>query len=287
LPAGLGCWPVAIDGPRGSVTVPLARGALATSGIGRRRWRRGASERHHLLDPRSGRPAWTGLWSVTAVAGTCAQAELAAKVAFVLGRGPGTEFLRGQAPAGQDGGGGMLTWIVARAAGFTAYGLLTGSVVLGLALGPRWATTELHRFVTLLTLVFLGLHVVALALDGYLRFGLVELLVPFANRYRPLWIGLGVVAAWLALAVWASSWLQGRIGLPGLAPPALRHLRGLRGRDPPRPAGRLRRPHALGPGPVRGQRPHRRRPDRGPPRRPPPAGGQAGQAPGTLPPSEV
>ena len=93
----------------------------------------------------------------------------------------------------------MLTWIVARAAGFTAYGLLTCSVVLGLALGlrwrsprwPRWATTELHRFVTLLTLVFLGLHVLLLALDGYMRFGLVEL---------------------LALAVWASTWLQGLIG---------------------------------------------------------------------------
>ena len=204
-------------------------------------------------------------------------------------------MVAGRRLAGLDGGGGMLTWIVARAAGFTAYGLLTGSVVLGLALGlrwrsprwPRWATTELHRFVTLLTLIFLGLHIVALALDDYMRFGLVELLVPFANPYRPLWTGLGVVAAWLALAVWASSWLQGRIGLPGLAPPALRHLPGLRGRDPPRPAGRLRRPHALGPGPVRGQRPHRRRPDHGPPCRPPPAGGQAGQAPGTLPPSEV
>ena len=114
----------------------------------------------------------------------------------------------------------MLTWIVARAAGFTAYGLLTCSVVLGLALGlrwrsprwPRWATTELHRFVTLLALVFLGLHVLLLALDGYMRFGLVELLVPFANHYRPLWTGLGVVAAWLALAVWASTWLQGLIG---------------------------------------------------------------------------
>ena len=92
--------------------------------------------------------------------------------------------------------------------------------VLGLALGlrwrsprwPRWATTELHRFVTLLTLVFLGLHVLLLALDGYMRFRLVELLVPLANHYRPLWTGLGVVAAWLALAVWASTWLQGLIG---------------------------------------------------------------------------
>ena len=114
----------------------------------------------------------------------------------------------------------MLTWIVARAAGFTAYGLLTCSVVLGLALGLRWrsprwprfATTELHRFVTLLTLVFLGLHVLLIALDGYMRFRLVELLVPLASHYRPLWTGLGVVAAWLAVAVWASTWLQRLIG---------------------------------------------------------------------------
>jgi predicted ferric reductase len=126
----------------------------------------------------------------------------------------------GRRLVGLDGGGGVLIWIVARAAGFTAYGLLTCSVVLGLALGLRWrsprwprfATTELHRFVTLLTLVFLGLHVLLLALDGYMRFGLVELLVPLANHYRPLWTGLGVVAAWLALAVWASTWLQGLIG---------------------------------------------------------------------------
>ena len=37
---------------------------------------------------------------MTAVAGTCAQAELAAKVAFVLGRQPGTRFLDGQGLAG-------------------------------------------------------------------------------------------------------------------------------------------------------------------------------------------
>jgi predicted ferric reductase len=114
----------------------------------------------------------------------------------------------------------VLTWVVARAAGFTAYALLTASVLLGLALGMRWrsprwprfATTELHRFVTLLTLVFLGLHVLTIALDGYMRFSLVEVLVPLASQYRPLWMGLGVVAAWLAATVWASTWLQRLIG---------------------------------------------------------------------------
>jgi thiamine biosynthesis lipoprotein len=99
-PAGVGWWPVAIDGPRGEVTVPLARGALATSGIARRRWRQGAAERHHLLDPRSGQPAWTGLWSVTVAAATCAQAEVAAKTAFILGPRAGAGFLAGKRLAG-------------------------------------------------------------------------------------------------------------------------------------------------------------------------------------------
>jgi FAD:protein FMN transferase len=99
-PPGGGDWWIEIDGPRGRLRVPLAAGALATSGIARRRWSQAGERRHHLLDPRTGEPAWTGLWSVTAVAGSCAPAEVAAKVAFVLGRQPGTRFLDGQGLAG-------------------------------------------------------------------------------------------------------------------------------------------------------------------------------------------
>jgi thiamine biosynthesis lipoprotein len=99
-PPGGGDWWVAVDGRRGRLRVPLAAGALATSGIARRRWSQEGERRHHLLDPRTGEPAFTGLWSVTAVAGSCAQAEVAAKAAFVLGRGPGTELLGEQGLAG-------------------------------------------------------------------------------------------------------------------------------------------------------------------------------------------
>jgi FAD:protein FMN transferase len=99
-PPGGGDWWIVIDGRCARLRVPLAAGALATSGIARRRWSQGGERRHHLLDPRTGEPARTGLWSVTAVAGSCAQAEVAAKVAFVLGRDPGAEFLRDQGLAG-------------------------------------------------------------------------------------------------------------------------------------------------------------------------------------------
>jgi thiamine biosynthesis lipoprotein len=100
LPSAGDCWPIAIEGPRDPVTVALTRGSLATSGIGRRRWVQGGVERHHLLDPRDARPAQTGLWSVTVAATTCAQAEVAAKTAFVLGPRAGMDFLESKGLAG-------------------------------------------------------------------------------------------------------------------------------------------------------------------------------------------
>jgi Ferric reductase like transmembrane component len=113
-----------------------------------------------------------------------------------------------------------LTWVSARAAGFTAFGLLTASVALGLVLSspvrserwPRFATTELHRFVTLLTLVFIAVHVLVVLLDRFIGFSVTEVVVPFVSHYRPLWMGLGIVSAYLAAALWATDWLQHRIG---------------------------------------------------------------------------
>jgi thiamine biosynthesis lipoprotein len=95
LPGDRTGWPISVPSGDGDTTiVPLAAGAMATSGIAKRRWVKDGRVRHHLLDPRTGRPATTGLWSVTAVASTCAQAEVAAKTAFVLGRVAGTGFIR-------------------------------------------------------------------------------------------------------------------------------------------------------------------------------------------------
>lgn len=75
-----GAWPVAVpDGP----TLELSAGALATSGRDRRTWRRGGRELHHLIDPRTGRPAETPLLRVTVVAATAVEAEVLAKAAFL------------------------------------------------------------------------------------------------------------------------------------------------------------------------------------------------------------
>lgn len=100
LPPGGEAWPVAVAGRDVSWTLPLRRGALATSGIAHRRWRQGDHERHHLLDPRTGLPAASDLWSVSVAADRCEQAEVAAKVAFVLGAEHGAAFLRRHGLAG-------------------------------------------------------------------------------------------------------------------------------------------------------------------------------------------
>jgi len=93
-------WPVAVPGQKQYWTIPLHHGAIATSGIAHRHWRQGNLMRHHILDPRTGLPAESDLWSVTVVADRCEQAEVAAKVAFILGSKAGAEFLHKHRIAG-------------------------------------------------------------------------------------------------------------------------------------------------------------------------------------------
>jgi FAD:protein FMN transferase len=64
----------------------LGRGAIATSGIDSRIWRRPDGRfAHHLIDPATGQPAWTGLVSVTAFAPSALEAETMAKAALLSG----------------------------------------------------------------------------------------------------------------------------------------------------------------------------------------------------------
>jgi FAD:protein FMN transferase len=87
-------WPIAVPVKEESRTIPLRSGAMATSGTARRHWTQGGVARHHLLDPRSGLSAASDLWIVTVAASRCEQAEVAAKVAFVLGMERGKAFLQ-------------------------------------------------------------------------------------------------------------------------------------------------------------------------------------------------
>jgi predicted ferric reductase len=114
-----------------------------------------------------------------------------------------------------------VTWDVARAGGFTAYVLLTLAVVAGLALStklqspsrwPRLLNSELHNFLTLLSTIFVGVHVLAVWVDPFTHFGWNEVFIPFVSQYRAVWMALGIVALYLGIAIGVSTWLRPRIG---------------------------------------------------------------------------
>ncbi|MGZ4333422.1 MAG: ferric reductase-like transmembrane domain-containing protein [Gaiellaceae bacterium] len=111
-------------------------------------------------------------------------------------------------------------WYLTRGSGAVALLLLTAAVVLGIlsSVGvrtdrwPRFAVGKAHRNLTLLSIVFVVLHVVTTVADGYAPIGLKDALVPFASPYRPVWLGLGAVAFDLLLALVVTSYLRHRIG---------------------------------------------------------------------------
>jgi predicted ferric reductase len=115
---------------------------------------------------------------------------------------------------------GHVPWYLSRASGIASFVLLSGSVVLGLListkaadpLAPRALIFDLHQFLSVLSLSFIGLHAGSLMFDGFLHFSPLQLLVPFIAPYRPLWTGLGVIGAWLTVIVTASFWFRKQIG---------------------------------------------------------------------------
>jgi thiamine biosynthesis lipoprotein len=80
---------VRVESPFGGTvlhTYSASAGAFATSGIGRRAWLDAHGRAaHHLLDPGTGRPAFTGVVQATALAPTAAEAEMRSKAAVLSG----------------------------------------------------------------------------------------------------------------------------------------------------------------------------------------------------------
>jgi thiamine biosynthesis lipoprotein len=102
-----GGWRLAVEDPfddgRDLVEVVLDQGALVTSTRLLRRWRRAGREQHHIIDPRTGRPAWTGLAAVAVQGPTAWWSEGLAKAALVAGPREGAALLAGA---------GLRAWMV-------------------------------------------------------------------------------------------------------------------------------------------------------------------------------
>jgi len=109
-----------------------------------------------------------------------------------------------------------ILWYATRGAGVVSLVLLTAVVVLGIvsamrwqsASWPRFLTTGLHRNLALATLIFLGIHIVTAVVDPFTALGWQAAIIPFSSSYRRLWLGLGVVAIYLLLAIVATSLLR-------------------------------------------------------------------------------
>jgi thiamine biosynthesis lipoprotein len=84
-------WRVGVEDPRSPgepvAVLRLEDGGVATSSTRVRHWRVGGREVHHIVDPRTGEPADSGLLSVTVVGPDPARAEVWSKALFVAGRG--------------------------------------------------------------------------------------------------------------------------------------------------------------------------------------------------------
>ena len=101
---------------------------------------------------------------------------------------------------------GMVPWISSRLFGFIAYGVLAGSVVYGLLLSTKLLDVIAHRPITFtlhqdlasVGLGLAGIHGALLGLDRTVPTSLVQIAVPFATDYRPLWVGFGQLAFWIA-----------------------------------------------------------------------------------------
>ncbi|SHH19683.1 hypothetical protein SAMN05443575_3406 [Jatrophihabitans endophyticus] len=120
----------------------------------------------------------------------------------------------------------MITWYLARGSGLAALVLLSVATGLGAvtsrrgstgrravvdAAGRRYLVQYLHRATAGLGLVTLALHLVAILSDSYAGVGWQGALVPFTSGYRPGWVALGSIAAYLFVGVAVLGLARGRM----------------------------------------------------------------------------
>jgi predicted ferric reductase len=114
----------------------------------------------------------------------------------------------------------IVLWYTSRATGVVSLVLLTAVLVLGLLVSrqrrlpglPRFGALSLHRYLSLLAVGFLVVHILTAVADTYVSIPLIAAIVPFASHYQPLWLGLGAVSLDLMIALIVTSLLRARIG---------------------------------------------------------------------------
>lgn len=111
-------------------------------------------------------------------------------------------------------------WLASRASGLVALGLITLSVMIGLALAGRMSNrpglprklSALHEQMSLAGLIAIAVHGLTLLGDAWLSPGPVGISVPFVMDYKPVFTGLGIIGGYLATALGLSFYARKHIG---------------------------------------------------------------------------
>jgi len=111
-------------------------------------------------------------------------------------------------------------WYATRGLGAATLIVLTCTVVLGIVTATRWigrstpgfVTADLHRNLSMIALGLLLAHIITTVLDPFAHISVRDVIIPFGATYRPIWLGLGVVAAQIMIVVAATSMLRDRVG---------------------------------------------------------------------------
>ncbi|NBO35099.1 MAG: ferredoxin-NADPH reductase [Actinobacteria bacterium] len=116
-------------------------------------------------------------------------------------------------------------WYVTRSSAIIAWALMVISVTWGILLStrvmkpkdnPSWLL-DLHRWLSGLSVVFVGIHMASLFVDKYAAFSLQDLFIPFHSQYQKIaWLGgwpvaLGVICTYILFAVQATSLMMKKL----------------------------------------------------------------------------
>jgi ferric reductase like protein len=117
-------------------------------------------------------------------------------------------------------GTSQAAWFLTRGTGIVSLLLLTSVTILGVLNAVRWSPSgqprfvlqRIHRNLSLLAVAFILVHIATAVIDSFAPIRLLDAIIPFGSRYRPIWLGLGAVAFDLIIAVVVTSLLRARIG---------------------------------------------------------------------------
>lgn len=110
-------------------------------------------------------------------------------------------------------------WYLIRSSGIVGYLLLTASTAWGIMLSskivkewiPAPVALELHNYVSWTALGLSIYHAYLLLFSTYYDYHWLDLLIPFTGPYEPVWVGLGILSAYLmlltSLTFYISKWI--------------------------------------------------------------------------------